>query len=169
MLAFWGKKQAAGSGFVNKPFNGFQSRKNLWGYFLLKLQPTTLRRTRVGSGILKGVKMSTTFVTLTYCMCENWEKSLFQRPPRSLLKFFSNSHRVHLEGIFNNRSVNGWPVAVYQLTQSSCCALTASNHWIVQCCHSSVDANEWHTTEICHDKLQCLFPVSTLAISRCFC
>ena len=35
VVAFWGKNQAAGSGFVNKPFNGFQSRKNLWGYFLL--------------------------------------------------------------------------------------------------------------------------------------
>ena len=35
VVAFRGKNQAAGSGFVNKPFNGFQSRKNLWGYFLL--------------------------------------------------------------------------------------------------------------------------------------
>ena len=35
LVAFRGKNQAAGSGFVNKPFNGFQSRKNLWGYFLL--------------------------------------------------------------------------------------------------------------------------------------
>ena len=67
VVAFRGKNQAAGSGFVNKPFNGFQSRKNLWGYFLLKLQQPTLRRTRVGSGILKGVKMSTTFVTFSYC------------------------------------------------------------------------------------------------------